>query len=111
MLLFHWSEALLCLFQWYISTQDIFFATHLSGFHLWVNVFLPEIQHSKYDQVPRHLRTVLLSDIQHSIYEQVPLNHKTEWIHMTGMLTETIKILCTVYGCVIWYNFGSHMLY
>ena len=48
MLLFHGSEDLLCLFKWYICTHDIFFVSHLSGFNLWMNVFLPEIQDSKY---------------------------------------------------------------
>ena len=30
---------------------------------------------------------------------------------MTGMLTDAIKTLCKVYGCVTWYHFGSQMLY
>ena len=91
MLLFHGFKELLCILKWFICTQEITFVPHHSGFHLWVNVFLSDIQHSKYEQVPRH--------------------HKSEWIHMTGMLTDAIKLLCTVCGCAACFHFGSHMLY
>ena len=80
-------QDLLYILNWCICTQEFIFVPHHSALNLWVNVFLSDIQHSKDEQVPRHLRNFFLSDIQHLIFEQVPRHYNSELVHMTEMLT------------------------